>query len=180
MRALKALAAAAICAAALAAIYFTAVAPVRWNRAAREAALSLKRADTAPSLYDAGLIARRVLEETEAFAGPATHDMRLHFHRAQAWTFVENHEAAIQHYRLALRLDQRPELYVGLANSLAATGRREEAVQSALLAVRFRSIAADNIADGVVRAEVEEAIARGRTGCDAQAEAAAASKLGRN
>jgi tetratricopeptide (TPR) repeat protein len=180
MRAIKAAAAALICAAAVAAIYFTCLLPVRWNRAAREAWLRLERADVAASEYEAGVIAREVLEDTSAFAGPLTHDMRIHFHRAQAYSLVENHEAAIDHYQLALRLDQRPEIYAGLANSLARAGRRDQARRVALLAVRFRPQEIDDLDDGLLRAEVEAALKRKRTRCIAKSEAAAARTIGRD
>lgn len=158
MKAIRFAGALVIAAATLAAIYAFSVRPLIWNRAGAHAQLLMHRVFTERNDYRTNDRAREVLRETARYASPSTHDVRLHFYRAVAWEVLQNHEAAIDEIALALRADQRPELYLNLAHSLIRTGRKDEATDAAALAIRFRRTDAKFIEDNELRARLENAL----------------------
>lgn len=63
---------------------------------------------------------------------------------------------ALQSYREALRIDQRPEIYVAIAMQQIQLGRVEDAVESYVTAIRFAPYIEDEIASMEIRERVQE------------------------
>jgi tetratricopeptide (TPR) repeat protein len=55
-------------------------------------------------------------------------DVSLRMDAAACALMLGNTDEAIEHYRAALKLDQRPEIYLNLGTALYNSGRRQEAV----------------------------------------------------
>lgn len=148
------------------AVYLSALRPLAWNRAAASLQTTTERAIDEHRPSRSADLARQALDESKAYATPSTHLWAIHFHRAGAWMLLGNYDSAILEYRRALLFDQRPEIYVNLANALTFSGRREEAFPAALLAARFTRTALRGIEDGLLRSRVEAALQNPPPPCD--------------
>jgi tetratricopeptide (TPR) repeat protein len=65
------------------------------------------------------------------------HDLDLRMEAAACALFLGQRDEAIRQYREALKIDQRPEIYLNLGNTLYNVGRREEAIEAFARLVSF-------------------------------------------
>ena len=92
---------------------------------------------------------RRVSDCLER-CGPSVARYRL---LGQYNRFLQNHDESIALYRRALELDQRPELYFEMGVALAESKRRDEAMQTILIAAKHEPRVLDHLTfyEGQVR-----------------------------
>lgn len=83
------------------------------------------------------------------------HNVNLYMIAALNSRVLGQHNVAIEWYRAALDVDQRPEIYAGLGNAQSQTGDRESAVENLLRANLFWPDTLNSIEDPLVYEEVE-------------------------
>jgi tetratricopeptide (TPR) repeat protein len=79
---------------------------------------------------------------------------------ATAQLVVDRPERAIELYERALRIDRRPELYVGLGSALLQAGDHERATKAFTTAATFAPFTIEMIAEPSVRETVRRAVER--------------------
>lgn len=154
MSAFRKLAAIAVVACSGVVFYFFCVVPYRCNR--------LKKAAVAPTQFaydrirtpEGSIQARRNLAALEQCMGPACRDVTSDMLAAANYSVLGRSDEAIRLYRDALRLDERPEIYMNLAAAEVAAGDRKTARSDLLRAVLFTPWAIKSIDDGLLREEV--------------------------
>jgi tetratricopeptide (TPR) repeat protein len=128
------LVAAVLCAGALFAFV---VQPFRCNRAVAQLAARTSLALGTASDYNAVLQARENLAALRRLEGPCRTDVQLYALEGNNEEILGRKDDAVQSYRRALSVDQRPELHFALGTLLVELGRMDEAVDHYVTSIRF-------------------------------------------
>ena len=144
--------------AAVIALYFVCVVPYRANLTLQEVS---QRSETAQSSDTAtsAILARQNLEALERVAGARRLDPAWYMLYAGNCVMLGRLPAAADAYTRALRIDDRPELYVNRGQVLYHLGRTDEAVADLVKAARFDPTVLEHL-DGELRARVAAAMGR--------------------
>jgi len=143
-------------AAGAAAFYYFCLLPYRCNRiysvqiAATEAAYQ-----SAPSV-GGRIAARRNIDVLWQCRGATCRNVGIDMLLAANYRILGQDDEAIRCYRDALRLDQRPEIYLNLAFAELASGDRNAAREDLVRAALFNRWMLMSIEDGLLRREVME------------------------
>jgi len=146
--------AAAVLAAGLG-IYRLGVVPLRSNLVVQEVA---QRTATAQSLdvQHAAALARTNLEELQRAAAGSRLDPSWYLLRGVNFEILERFQEAADAYTQALRIDDRPEIYVNRGLVMMRIGRMDAAVRDLATAARFDPNVLNRI-DGETRMRVAQA-----------------------
>jgi len=126
----------AVVAAAAVAVYRFSWIPYNCNRDAKtNAAMTLKALDASP--VDASALAQRNLRIIDASLNRCGRDASELMLAAANYRLANQREQAIEAYRQALGVDQRPEIYLELGLTQLSVGNRREGVSNITRAARF-------------------------------------------
>ena len=137
-----------------AAIHYFCVLPYRCNRLKSAQTAALERAFNHALLPAGRIEARQSLQALLPCAAPICRDVSVDMLIAAGYRIVGQPREAIRFYQHALRLDERPEIYINLAAAEIAVGLRDEARNHLLRAVLFAPWTIRSIEDGALRQEV--------------------------
>jgi tetratricopeptide (TPR) repeat protein len=155
------IAAVAIALATLAAIYLFCYRPLRCQYVKMVVIRPTEVAYQQSFRPGAAALAQRNLWRLTACDCAGSRDVSYHMLNAANYLAMQDHRRAANAYEAALRLDRRPELYLGLGNALAKLNERERATKYLLDAVIFNPYTLLSIEDGELRHRVQElALAR--------------------
>lgn len=113
-------------------------------------------ASTTPGDYDRIVRTRQNLERLAAMREHCRADVRVPMLAAENERLVGRHEDAVRSYHAALEVERRPEIYNALGETLLATGRLDEALESYTTVVRFNAGLIDTIPSPEIRQRVQE------------------------
>jgi len=125
-----------VAAAAIFAVARVAILPLRCNRVLK---VMRVRNDDASRMddYAATLLVRKNLTDAADCLQREPCDPYVLFEIAQSYRRMGSHEEGIRTMERALRYDRRPEFFIALGDSLAQTGRTDEAIDALMNAARF-------------------------------------------
>ena len=156
MTVLRRLAAFAIAVAAGFAIYYFCYRPLRCQYVKMVVSKPTEVAYEQSFRPGAATLAQRNLWRLAACDCPGSRDVSFYMLSAANYLVMQDNRRAANAYQAALRLDRRPELYLGLGNTLAKLGERERATQYLLDAIIFNPYMLVWIEDGELRHRVQE------------------------
>jgi len=136
------------------AFYFFCVLPYRCNRLKKAGIASTAFAFDHMGTPEGSVQARRNLASLNQCLSPACRDVTTDMLAAANYSVLGRYDEAIRLYHDALRLDERPEIYMNLAAAEVAAGDRQAARNDLLRAVLFTPWAIKSIDDGLLREEV--------------------------
>jgi len=148
------LAAIALVACSGVAFYFFCVLPYRCNRIKKAAVAATTFAYEHAGTPEGSAQAQRNLSALRQCMTPICRDVTIDMIAAANYSVLARYDDAIRLYREALRLDERPEIYMNLAAAEVAAGDRNAARNDLLRAVLFSPWAIKSIDDGLLRQEV--------------------------
>ena len=109
--------------------------PLRCSRAITDLTRRTSAAEQSRSQYERTLRARDNLAQLRALHCPT--DVRVPALIGMNEELLGSPEGALAAYREALRIDQRPEIYMWIGDNLMALGRPAEAIDAYATAARF-------------------------------------------
>ncbi|HEX8410542.1 MAG TPA: hypothetical protein VF883_16880 [Thermoanaerobaculia bacterium] len=130
--------------------------PHRCNAGITAAEVATAAAEQTAADYDRLLRARRNLEVLAGLRESCATEVRVPMLTGANLEFVGRAEDALASYKEALRVDQRPEIYVEVARMQLELGQVDEAVASYVTATRYSPLVLDGIASEEVRRRVRE------------------------
>lgn len=137
--------------------------PWRCNAVVSRVTGATELAITLQSDYERLVLARRNLEELAGIrAGCEATEVRVPMLTAANQEIIGRAEDAIRSYDQALRVDQRPEIYIARAEVEISLGRLEDAVNSYTIAARLSPPIVENIGSEELRRRVGERIRASR------------------
>jgi tetratricopeptide (TPR) repeat protein len=141
--------------AAVVALHAVCVAPYRGNLALRDIVRRSAAAQTSDT-QNAAVLARQNLDDLDRVAAARRLDPAWYMLYAANALVLDRLPGAVDTYTRALRIDQRPELYVNRGMVLFHLGRTDAAVADLVKAARFDPRVL-SILDGELRARVSAA-----------------------
>ena len=152
----KLLVCASIIVGACVAIQNVALEPYFCNRIKKSTEMQTLLAFDLPDGQAAAIRARRNLEALSRCT--ASGDIDLYMLRAANYRLLGRTAEAAAQYSMALRYDERPEIYFNLGITQLQMGRRGDAVRSFTTAVRFNPYIIGEITDPTVWSEVHKQV----------------------
>ena len=110
--------------------------------------------------YRLALAVRDNLTRLRRLEGPCRTNPRVYMLEAQNQYLLGQKEASIEAIRRALAVDQRPEFYAAIGETLFELGRVDEAVDNYVIAARFNALVLDQIEAEQVKRKVLERMHR--------------------
>lgn len=144
--------------AAIVAFYFVCVAPWRGNLVLQEVSRRSEIAQTADAAT-AAILARKNLDDLDRIATARRLDTAWYMLRGANCLILDRLPDALDAYTRALRVDDRPELYVNRGIALYHLGRIDETVADLTKAARFDPSVLDQL-NPDLRARVVATIGR--------------------
>ncbi len=161
MKALRRAAAAVVVIFAAAALYHVAWLPYQCNRLRKPLRAEMEAVFGVSSRIDshrAKVIARHDSAAAMACASRCPTNPDFLMIAAAGQRIIGRPEVAAELYERALRLDRRPEIYLGLGTSLLEIGRREAATEAFMTGGMFAPYTIDMIVDPSIRQQVRNAV----------------------
>jgi tetratricopeptide (TPR) repeat protein len=135
-------------------------APLRCNSEFTRLVHSSEIAKNTPSRYQSVIRARQNLSALRPLLALCPLNTNLYMQVALNEQLIGNQEAAVDTYRRALAIDERPEIHQALGNVLFELGRRDEAIQEWTYAARFHPQFADDVPVAEIGAEIRASLSK--------------------
>lgn len=135
--------------------------PHRCNAGITAAEVATAAAEETTSDYDRLVRARRNLELLAGLRESCPTEVRVPMLTGANLEFVGRAEDALASYQEALRVDQRPEIYVEMARMQLQLGQVDQAVASYVAATRFSPLVLDGILSEEIKRRVREQLHAG-------------------
>lgn len=136
-------------------LYWLTYVPLECSRAIYRAEALLKVAEKLNDPYRDALSARQSLEMLHACDRETT-NVSAPMLAALSNRILARHEQAVAAYAASLKIDRRPEIYLGLGLEQIAAGHRTAGIDSLVRSCSFDPKYLDAIDDGLAREEVRK------------------------
>ncbi|HJQ38103.1 MAG TPA: hypothetical protein VKB93_13280 [Thermoanaerobaculia bacterium] len=130
------------------------VPPVECNQALNNMRGRTRVATETVNSYRQALLIRANLADLRRLEGPCRTNAYVYTLQAENEYALGRKEESIALLRRALAVDQRPEIYAAIGNTLFELGRVDEAVESYVIAARFNSLILEQIEADQIKREV--------------------------
>ncbi len=134
--------------------------PLECNQALNDMRGRTRTASETVNSYRQALLVRANLADLRRLEGPCRTNAYVYTLQAENEYVLGRKEESIALLRRALTVDQRPEIYAAIGDTLFELGRVEEAVESYVIAARFNSLILEQIEADQIKREVLKQLQR--------------------